>query len=59
MKHIDMRASWIAQLRSLDEIDYERVPGTTNKADPFTKIVTGKAFQEWQAMLMKKRSQVP
>ena len=59
MKHIDMRSSWIDQLRSLDQIEYERVPGDTNRADPFTKILAGKAFQRWQETLMKKRSEVP
>ena len=52
MKHIDMRCSWVQQLRNLAEVWFKRVDGTTNKADPFTKVLTGKAFRVWQETLM-------
>ena len=52
MKHIDMRCSWVQQLRNLAEVWFKRVDGTTNRADPFTKVLTGKAFRVWQETLM-------
>jgi hypothetical protein len=40
MKHLDLRWAWIRDIKESDKIRIEKVPGTSNKADYFTKILT-------------------
>jgi hypothetical protein len=38
MKHLDLRWGWIRDIKDSGEIKITHIPGTTNKADFFTKI---------------------
>ena len=53
MKHIDLRESWVEQLRRKGVIKWIKVPGTTNRADTFTKILHGSEFQKGTKGLME------
>ena len=53
MKHIDLRESWVEQLRSKGNFEWVKVPGTSNKADAFTKILTGIEFARGTEGLMQ------
>ena len=52
MKHIDLRESWVEQLRKKGVIKWIKVPGTANRADTFTKILQGAEFERGTADLM-------
>ena len=52
MKHIDLRESWVEQLRRKGCIKWIKVPGTANRADTFTKILQGAEFEKGNAELM-------
>ena len=52
MKHIDLRESWVEQLRRKDCLEWIKVPGPENRADTFTKILNGTEFQKGTAGLM-------
>ena len=52
MKHIDLRESWVEQLRKKGVIKWIKVPGTANRADTFTKILQGAEFEKGTADLM-------
>ena len=52
MKHIDIRETWVRDLRDRDHIRFIRKPGTENRADFFTKILTGKLLQEAEDRMM-------
>ena len=52
MKHIDLRDSWVEQLRRKDFLKWTKVPGTENKADTFTKILMGAEFARGTQGLM-------
>ena len=53
MKHIDLRESWVEQLRSKGKFNWVKVPGTANRADVFTKILTGISFERGTEGLMQ------
>ena len=44
MKHIDLRESWVEQLRNKDHLEWVKVPGPENRSDTFTKIRSGADF---------------
>ena len=52
MKHIDMRETWVKDLRDRNHIKFIRKAGTENPADFFTKILTGQQFREAESMMM-------
>ena len=52
MKHIDMKLSWVDQVRDLKRIEYSHVDGTLNDADAYTKIKQGASFEKEQARVM-------
>ena len=52
LKHIDMRLTWVRMIQKLKEVEFRRVPGPDNGADPFTKILQGAAFTRWQEEFM-------
>ena len=52
MKHIDLRQSWIDTLRD-KKIKFIRIPGEDNKADFFTKILSGPKTMEALEYMMK------
>ena len=52
MKHIDLRESWVEQLRKKGVIKWIKVPGTANRADTFTKVLQGAEFEKGTADLM-------
>ena len=54
MKHIDLRESWVNQMRDRKQVTFRKVPGTSNPADFFTKIITGPEFKRHQDELMSK-----
>ena len=54
MKHIDMRLAWIKLLRDRTKVDFRRVPGITNVADFFTKLLGREDFNRWASILMAK-----
>ena len=39
-------------IQKLKEVEFRRVPGPDNGADPFTKILQGAAFTRWQEEFM-------
>ena len=53
MKHIDLRETWVEQLRKKGRIQWIKVPGTANRADTFTKILQGAEFARSTAGLME------
>ena len=54
LKHINLRLSWVQQMRDRSVVEFEKVPGTENPADLFTKLQGLKVFQKMEAKLMKK-----
>ena len=52
MKHIDIRAAWVQQLRDSDRIKLVQVARTNNEADYFTKILPLPASIATQRILM-------
>ena len=54
MKHIDVRMAWVKELRNRNLVTFERVPGTENLADFFTKLLLGVQFTKWEAAMMQK-----
>ena len=52
MKHIDMRETWVKDLRDRNHIKFIRKAGTENPADFFTKILTGQQFREAESSMM-------
>ena len=55
MKHIDLRAAWISQLRDsvlTKQLVIEWQQGHLNEADFFTKITSGDKFKSRQNQLM-------
>ena len=52
MKHIDLRSTWLENMRNRSLIKYHRVPGDTNAADFFTKITSGPTFEKYEQQLM-------
>ena len=52
MKHIDIRAAWVQQLRNADKVKLVQVAGANNEADYFTKILPRPASIAAQRLLM-------
>ena len=52
MKHLDLRAGWIQQLRDTSLADFVKVDGSINRADFFTKLFTRVRFCEEERQLM-------
>ena len=52
MKHIDLRADWINELRDLSICVLEKVPGEENLADGFTKLLGRNLFRVFVELLM-------
>ena len=52
MKHIDLRESWVEQLRRKDHLQWVKTPGPDNRSDTFTKIGTGSDFTKGVEGLM-------
>ena len=52
MKHIDLRNSWVDQVRNLNELEYIHIDGPNNKADVYTKIIQGESFVKEQSRVM-------
>jgi hypothetical protein len=52
MKHIDLRESWVEQLRRKDHLQWVQTPGPDNRSDTFTKIRTGSDFTKGVEGLM-------
>ena len=54
LKHINLRLAWVKQIRNRSLVEFEKIPGTENPADLFTKIQGLSVFQQMEAQLMKK-----
>ena len=54
MKHIDLRDAWILQLRNRGVVDVIKVPGESNGADFFTKLLPRAEFCKHEDRLMRK-----
>jgi len=52
LKHIDLRESWIGNMRRRDILSYRRIPGAINKANFFTKIVGEQEFIQGEEDMM-------
>ena len=53
MKHIDLRADWINELRDLSICVLEKVPGEENLADGFTKLLGRNMFRlSWDILVL-------
>lgn len=52
MKHIDIRQTWVKDLRDREHISFTRKPGPENRADFFTKIITGAQLVEAENRMM-------
>lgn len=52
MKHIDLRAEWMNQLRDRKIVNVVKIPGEENGADFFTKLLGRIAFQQEESVLM-------
>ena len=52
MKHIDLREAWVKDLRDRQHIEFIRKTGPENRADFFTKILTGSQFKAAEDRLM-------
>ena len=52
MKHIDVRRDWVKQLRDRSIVEFERIPGTENVADFFTKILDKEDFIRYEDRMM-------
>ena len=52
MKHIDLRADWINELRDMSICILEKVPGEENLADGFTKLLGRNMFRVFVELLM-------
>ena len=52
MKHIDMRNGWVQQLRDQGKVKFQKVAGTENAADFFTKVLPIPAFEEAMSKMM-------
>ena len=59
MKHIDLRNSWVDQVRNLQQLEYIHIDGLSNKADIYTKIVQGESFVKQQVRVMTDLKEVP
>ena len=53
MKHIDVRLAWMKELRSRKLIEFEKVDGTINLADFFTKVLDSISFCKQHAGIMR------
>ena len=47
MRHIDVREAWVQQMRNKKIAQIEKVPGTENRADGFTKLLSKILMVEW------------
>ena len=54
LKHINLRESWVRQLRDQSKVEFIKVLGTENPADFFTKIQPYPAFKEAEDKMMKR-----
>jgi len=54
MRHIDVRADWVKQLRDRSVCKIVKIPGVDNIADGLTKILSRPAFQEWEQKVMQR-----
>ena len=54
MKHIDLRADWLKQMKDREQIEFNSIDGKENPADFYTKIYDKKSFRKAQAKLMGK-----
>ena len=54
MKHIDIRAAWVQQIRDKEQIKILKIAGTKNPADFFTKLLTNIEFDKASAGLASK-----
>ena len=54
LKHINLRLAWVKQIRNRSLVEFEKIPGTENPADLFTKIQGLGVFQQMESQLMKK-----
>ena len=54
MKHIDIRAAWVQQIRDKEQIKILKIAGTKNPADFFTKLLTNIEFDRASAGLASK-----
>jgi len=52
MKHVDLRQTWVRELRTSGDVEFCKVPGTENKADFFTKILSPIEFERMEERLM-------
>ena len=53
LKHIDLRAAWVRQMRDRSVCEFVKIAGTENPADFFTKLLPGTAFAEAAKTIMK------
>ena len=54
MKHIDIRAAWVQQIRDKKQIQISKIAGTKSPADFFTKLMTNVEFSRASASLTGK-----
>ena len=54
MRHIDVSADWVQQLRDRSICKIIKIPGTENIADGLTKILPAAPFEEWAAKVMQR-----
>ena len=54
MRHIDVRASWVKQIRDRKICEFRKIEGINNLADGLTKILKRVAFQDWEQKIMSK-----
>ena len=54
MKHIDIRAAWVQQIRDKEQIQILKIAGTNNPADFSTKLMTNIEFNRASAGLTSK-----
>mgnify|MGYP006251822303 CR=1 FL=1 len=52
MKHIDIRSEWVQMVRDRHQFEFEKVDGTRNPADVFTKLLDRSEFEVYQQELM-------
>jgi len=53
LKHINLRLAWVQQIRDRSMVEFEKVPGTENPADLFTKLQGLPTFKKMESQLMQ------
>ena len=52
MKHVDLRNTWVRQMRDRDQVRFTKISGEANEADFMTKLLPGPAFKAWLNKMM-------